>query len=99
MCVCVCVCVCVCFGSIVSSSVSIFMYFPIYPRLSCFAFSVLTFSFFLCRPFVVDIVDALVVAVFGLCESHTLIVLVDSCTPTRVFELILLTCQAQPGSV
>ena len=40
----------------------------------------------LCRPFVVDIVDALVVAVFDLCENLTLIVLLDSCSPTGVFE-------------
>ena len=64
----------------------LFTYFPIYPRLLCFAFSVRMFSFFLCRPFVVDIVDALVMAVFGLSENHTLIVLLDSCTTTGVFE-------------
>ena len=39
----------------------------------------------LCR-FVVDIVDALVVAVFGLCENLTLIVSLDSCTPIGVLN-------------
>ena len=43
-------------------------------------------SLFLCRPFVVDFVDALVVAVFGLCVNYILIVLLDSCTPTGVSE-------------
>ena len=49
-------------------------------------FCVDCFLFFLYMSFVVDIVDALVVAVFGLCENHTLIVLLKSCTPTRVFD-------------
>ena len=67
----------------------LFMYFRIYPRFLYFAFPVLMFSFFLCGPFVVDIVDALVVAMFGQCENHTLIVLLDSYTATGVFEQIL----------
>ena len=40
------------------------------------------FPFSLCRPFVVDFVDALVVAVFGLCVNYILIVLLDSRTAT-----------------
>ena len=40
------------------------------------------FSFSLCRPFVVDFVDALVITVFGLCVNYILIVLLDSCTTT-----------------
>ena len=68
------------------------MYFPVYPRLSCFAvfsvclFCLYTFSFFLCRQLVVGFVDALVVAVFGLCVNYILILLLDSCTPTGFFE-------------
>ena len=43
--------------------------------------------FFLSVPVTfVDIVDAFVVAVFGLCENHTLIVSLDSCNPAGVFE-------------
>ena len=36
------------------------------------------FSFFLYRPFFVDFVDALVVAVFDVCVNYILIVLLDS---------------------
>ena len=48
------------------------------------------FSFFLCRPFVVDFVDASVVAVFGLCVNYILIELLDSRTPTGFLNKILL---------
>ena len=41
------------------------------------ALSVLVFHVF---------VDALVVVVFSLCENHTLIVFLDSSTPTGIFE-------------
>ena len=42
---------------------------------------VVGFSFYLCRSFVVDIVNILVVAVFGLDGNLSLIVSLDSCTP------------------
>ena len=42
---------------------------------------VVGFSFYLCRPFVVDIVNILVVAVFGLDGNLSLIVSLDSRTP------------------
>ena len=101
MCVCVCVYVCVCEREQVGGCMCVcvlksfllllhlFMYFRIYPRFLYFAFPVLMFSFFLCGPFVVDIVDALVVAMFGLCENHTLIVSIDSCTPLGFLKKIL----------
>ena len=49
------------------------------------------FSFSLCRPFVVDFVHALVVAVFGRCVNYILTVLLDSCNPIGFFESVLLT--------
>ena len=39
------------------------------------------------RSSVVDIVGVLVVAMIGPCGNHTLIVLLDSCTPTGVFRI------------
>ena len=45
----------------------------------------------LCRSFIVDMVDVLLVAVISLCENLTLIVLLDSCTPCGGLEYIILT--------
>ena len=83
-----CMCVYACVGIIVFySSISLFIHvisYLSYVIMLCVFYVML--SFFSCWPFVVEIVDALVVAMLDQCENHTLIVLLDSCTPTGGFE-------------